>query len=272
MTSREKKTSEIEEQTSDIFRVLGYGNSYGRKQERGQLYEGKNDDIFYLPASCGGLKEEAKDSCQEGLYRSWAAVFDGISGLSCGRTAAELAADALAENETELELQKENYTQVLQELAQKLNRNIVRWRKEEKVDEMGTTMAALYPAKDAIYGMASGDSRIYRLRDGKLEQLTRDHVFQYPGHLRKVLTGYLGTEQEEDLVKVDTFRFEYQEGDQYLLCTDGVTSTVNDQGIESILQEFSYQDSVEKLLQEAIHRGSKDDRTALALKIEKRQE
>lgn len=271
MTSKEKKTVEIENRRLESFRVLGYGNSYGRRQERGQSCEGKNDDMFCLPPSCGSRKEE-KDDCgqMDDLCRSWAAVFDGISGLSCGRAAAELAGDALTENETELELHEEDYAQVLQKLAQKMNRKIVRWRKEEKIDQMGTTMAALYPAEDAIYGMASGDSRIYRLREGKLEQLTRDHVFQYPGHLRKVLTGYLGTEQEEDMVKVDTFRFAYQEGDQYLLCTDGVTSTVSDKGIESILRKFSYKDSVEKLLQEAIHRGSKDDRTALILKIEKK--
>ena len=62
-------------------------------------------------------------------------------------------------------------------------------------------MAAMKFGRYAIYGVNSGDSRIYRMRDGRLTQLTKDHVFYYPGHLRPMLIGFLGTEQEDEPVR-----------------------------------------------------------------------
>ena len=84
--------------------------------------------------------------------------------------------------------------------------------------------------------MSLGDSRIYRLREGKLAQLSTDHTYRHPGHIRSALVGYIGTEYEDDFKKMDFYKLEYQKGDKYLLCTDGVTDMVKDEVLEEILQ------------------------------------
>ena len=59
-------------------------------------------------------------------------------------------------------------------------------------------------------GMSLGDSRIYRMREGKLEQLSTDHTYRHPGHIRSALVGYIGTEYADDFKKMDFYKLEYQ--------------------------------------------------------------
>lgn len=82
--------------------------------------------------------------------------------------------------------------------AEKINDNITSWRKDRKITKMGTTMSALKFGQEAIYGLSIGDSRIYRMHDGKLEQLSTDHTFRRPGHMKSALTEYLGKEHQAE--------------------------------------------------------------------------
>ena len=102
---------------------------------------------------------------------------------------------------------------------------------------MGTTFVGIFAAKDGVYVAHVGDSRVYRLRDGKLEQLTEDHsllndyikmkrltaeeIANFPH--KNVIVRALGM---KDTVKVDT-RFEIpQLNDTFLLCSDGLSGPV----------------------------------------------
>ena len=104
---------------------------------------------------------------------------------------------------------------------------------------MGTTIVAVHFADDdGVYVAHVGDSRVYRFRDGKLEQLTEDHsllndyikmkrltpeeIANFPH--KNVIVRALGM---KDTVKVDT-RFEPEAGDVYLLCSDGLSGMVTD--------------------------------------------
>lgn len=197
----------------------------------------------------------------------WLGVFDGIGGLPDGEIASLIAASELAaENENWTPEEETEYEDRLRQTVHRLNNNLISWRKEQKVNQIGTTMAAMKFGRSAIYGVTSGDSRIYRMRDRKLTQLTKDHVFYYPGHLHPMLTGFLGTEQEDEPVKADIYQWEYCPGDKYLLCTDGVSGTVWERELEEILQQPV--DEAMDALMLAVHRmEARDNATAIILEI-----
>ena len=103
---------------------------------------------------------------------------------------------------------------------------------------MGTTIVTIFAVEDGVYVAHVGDSRVYRIRDGKIEQLTEDHsllndyikmkrltaeeIANFPH--KNVIVRALGM---KDTVKVDT-RFEQpRAGDMYLLCSDGLSGPVD---------------------------------------------
>jgi protein phosphatase len=105
---------------------------------------------------------------------------------------------------------------------------------------MGTTLAALFAVEDGIYVAHVGDSRVYRIRDGVIDQLTEDHSllndYKKMKHLtpeeianfphKNVIVRALGM---KDTVKVDT-RFEApRAGDAMVVCSDGLCGPVTDQ-------------------------------------------
>src|SRR6266850_6130402 len=111
---------------------------------------------------------------------------------------------------------------------------------------MGTTIVAIFAVVDGVYVAHVGDSRVYRVRDGKLEQLTEDHsllndyikmkrltpqeIANFPH--KNVIVRALGM---KDTVKVDT-RFEVPAlNDIYLLCSDGLCGPVKDEQIAEVL-------------------------------------
>ena len=144
--------------------------------------------------------------------------------------------------------------------------NLIKWKKMQKVRQMGTTMAALKFGRNYIFGMSLGDSRIYRLREGKLAQLSTDHTYRHPGHIRSALVGYIGTEYEDDFKKMDFYKLEYQKGDKYLLCTDGVTDMVKDEVLEEILQ-MPVAEARGKMVDEVNRMGAEDNATFIIAKV-----
>jgi protein phosphatase len=119
-------------------------------------------------------------------------------------------------------------------------------QKNSKQRGMGTTLAAVFAVEDGIYVAHVGDSRAYRVREGKIEQLTEDHsllndykkmkkltaeeIEHFPH--KNVIVRALGM---KDTVKVDT-RFETpRAGDTILLCSDGLCGPVTDEKLRDIV-------------------------------------
>ena len=110
---------------------------------------------------------------------------------------------------------------------------------------MGTTIAAVYVEHGGLHVAHVGDSRVYRLRERRLDLLTRDHtrLSDYLGmgsthgvasQMRDChwLTRALGTQERVD---VDTRREDTRPGDIVLLCTDGLSNVVSDEQIALVL-------------------------------------
>ena len=207
------------------------------------------------------------------------AVADGMGGAQAGEVAARLATTAFHEFHDADGLAGEERVEAL---IKEANRRIYdRARADTEVSGMGTTMtAALVEGSRVVIGHV-GDSRAYRLRGGRLEQLTDDHSLVADlvrsGRIspeeadthpqRSVITRALGTDPEVD---VDSHAVEAEPGDVYLLCSDGLTTMVTDEEILEIIgRAKSLEHAGKDLVKAANRRGGEDNVTVVLFAVER---
>ena len=171
-------------------------------------------------------------------------VADGMGGAQAGEVASKAAAEAFA-----IDLPDAPPEQVLRETIETANREIHDLaRTDPSRAGMGTTItAAIVDAQREEVSIGHvGDSRAYRLRAGKLERLTRDHSLveemrrkgqitdaQAEDHpQRSIITRALGPEPE---VEVDVQTVAAAPGDLFMLCSDGLTTMVDENRIREVL-------------------------------------
>jgi protein phosphatase len=205
-------------------------------------------------------------------------VADGMGGAQAGEVASKTAAESFA-----AELPQAPPLRVLEETIEGANRAIHELaRKDPGLAGMGTTTTAAIvdlEAEEVAIGHV-GDSRAYRLRKGKLEQLTRDHSLveemRRKGQLtdaqaedhpqRSIITRALGPEPE---VQVDLQTVPAQPGDVFLICSDGLTTMLDDERIGRLLaRATSLQAAVRALVDEANRAGGRDNITVVAFRVE----
>jgi PPM family protein phosphatase len=205
------------------------------------------------------------------------AVADGMGGARAGEVASHLATEAFG-SDPDPDSPPEHQ---LTEIARDANRRIYELaNQDESRRGMGTTLtAAMVDDRDVSIGHV-GDSRAYRLRDGRLEQLTKDHSLvaelERTGQIspeaaehhpqRSIITRALGPEPDVD---VDTYTLPGREGDVYLLCSDGLTSMVSDEELASVLrQSDSLQEAADALVRAANQSGGKDNITVVLFSLD----
>jgi PPM family protein phosphatase len=196
------------------------------------------------------------------------AVADGMGGAKAGEVASALAADAVQESGNDGESGEARVAALIEEA----NRRVFRRASEDReASGMGTTMTVALVEGDEVAIGHVGDSRAYLIRDGRLEQLTDDHSLVAElvrsGKLtpeeaethpqRSVITRALGTEAEVD---VDTFSVRSAPGDLFLLCSDGLTSMVDDETIlDAVERNRADLEEAAKALINAANRGGGED-------------
>ncbi|MFQ5731771.1 MAG: PP2C family protein-serine/threonine phosphatase [Planctomycetaceae bacterium] len=176
-------------------------------------------------------------------------VADGMGGHAVGELASKIAADTIPH--TYFKMRGEAPPAALKHALEVANRNInERGSLNREFERMGTTCSALVLSPRGAVIAHVGDSRVYRIRGGRINQLTFDHSLQWellragrtkPDEMflvepRHVITRSLGP---DETVKVDTEGpYAVLPGDTYLLCSDGLTNHVNDQEIGMIAGEL----------------------------------
>jgi PPM family protein phosphatase len=206
------------------------------------------------------------------------AVADGMGGAQAGELASSLAAAALKDSQQPGGGGEER----VEELIQQANRRVYeRQTQDAAVSGMGTTMTVALVEDGRVAIGHVGDSRAYLIRGSSLEQLTEDHSLvaelvrsgklspeEAEGHpQRSVITRALGTDPDVD---VDTFSVETKPGDLFLLCSDGLTSMVDD---ETILEEVARSRDDLKIAAKALVRaankgGGEDNITVVFFEID----
>jgi protein phosphatase len=204
-------------------------------------------------------------------------IADGMGGAQAGEVASKTSVEAF-----EGGLPEGPPERVLQQTIEGANRAIHRLaRTDPNLNGMGTTTTAaiLDPVGEEVAIGHVGDSRAYRLRRGKLERLTRDHSLveemRRKGQLteaqaedhpqRSIITRALGPEPE---VEVDLQTVPAQAGDVFLICSDGLTSMLDDEHIERLLaRATSMQNAVRALIDEANRAGGRDNISVITFKV-----
>jgi len=133
-------------------------------------------------------------------------------------------------------------------------------------DGSGSTVVMLVArgAKAAV--LWAGDSRAYRLRDGRLQQLSRDHSLvgevedSASESLSNIVTRAIGLEAD---LTLDLHRDIVQPHDRFLLCSDGLTKVVPDMVIREWLAKGNPQDAVDGLIRTTLDAGAPDNVTVL---------
>ena len=150
---------------------------------------------------------------------------------------------------------------------------------DSKMRGMGTTLVAMRVLDDGVLVAHVGDSRVYRLRNGELAQLTEDHsllndyikmkklteeeIANFPH--KNVIVRALGMKEN---VKVDLVREAPMPGDIYLLCTDGLSGPASDAEIRDILAGTAdLGEACSKLIAKANEHGGPDNVTVIAAKV-----
>jgi PPM family protein phosphatase len=205
------------------------------------------------------------------------AIADGMGGAQAGEIASHLAATSVQHAERDGPVDDQRVTRLIQDA----NRSVYeRARTDEATSGMGTTMTvALVDGEIAHIGHV-GDSRAYLVRDHSLEQLTEDHSLVgelvRSGRLspeeagahphRSVITRVLGTDPE---VKVDAFSIGTKPGDLFMLCSDGLTSMVDDARILEVIESHrsDVNATARALVAEANASGGEDNITVVLFTI-----
>ncbi len=221
---------------------------------------------------------------EHGLY----IVADGMGGHASGEVASQLAIetvkeffDATADDPERTWPYKMDRSKGYEEnrliVAIKLAnlRIFEKAQTDPRTRGMGTTIVGVFTVEDGVYTAHVGDSRAYRVRDGKLEQVTEDHsllndyikmkhltpeeIANFPH--KNVIVRALGM---KETVKVDT-RFEQPKaGDTYLICSDGLSGPVTDPEIESIIVSSpDLKTAAHRLIEKANENGGPDNITAV---------
>jgi serine/threonine protein phosphatase PrpC len=205
------------------------------------------------------------------------AVADGMGGARAGEVASRMAVEAFDDSTGPGAKPEE----LLRGVATEANRRIYEMAQGDSEHAgMGTTLtAALVQGREVAVGHV-GDSRLYRLRDGRLERLTEDHSLVEElvrqGRLtpeeaethpqRSIITRALGPEPS---VEVETFTDVARSGDVYLICSDGLSGMVTEDEMAAIVEKSgTLADAAERLVDAANRHGGKDNITVILFRFE----
>jgi len=243
-----------------------------------------------------GLKREQNEDCYLIINRETKdidiqnhgmmfAIADGMGGHAGGEIASKMACQGMADyysEKTDL-LEGPGYFKAklehLKSSVYNVHNKIIEYgRINREFEDMGTTLSILVLTKNKALIAHVGDSRIYRLRQGFLEQLTEDHsmaqLFIEMGYLtpekvanhpiRHVMSQAVGQGVENIFLKIE----KVEQGDTFLLCSDGLFGMVPDNEIRDVLlHNPAIKDQCRRLVARALDNGGQDNVTVMVVQV-----
>ena len=205
------------------------------------------------------------------------AVADGMGGHEAGDVASQMVVSTL--NEIQLGSSLEKYINDIEDALVNVNKKLIEIAHQgEKPTTCGSTVVVMLAYEKYCAFLWAGDSRLYRIRDNKINQLTTDHsqvqLYVEQGLISKeeaeshphanMITRAVGA--TEDFV-LDVDMQEMNEGDRYLLCSDGLTKHIPDLDFEKMLAKGDVEKKCNELIDLTLARGAKDNVTAVLVDI-----
>jgi len=238
----------------------------GTATDAGRVREGQEDDLF-----------ADRDLA---LF----AVADGMGGHHGGEIASHLAVETLEQLAKERVANEPLTSEWFADAVQRANEALVQKAKDDpSLKGMGTTLCALALVQgdgyEAIGVVNVGDSRLYLMKDGELEQITEDHslvaTLERQGRLtraeaavhpqRNIVTRALGIDSK---VMVDSWEIAPVVGDRYLLCSDGLFNEVDDNRIAATMRRLADPSELAReLVRLANEAGGRDNITVVVVDV-----
>jgi PPM family protein phosphatase len=249
----------------DIFRILLLMMKFGFKSDKGRVREDNQDSYFVMP--------------EEGVFL----IADGVGGHMHGELASRTAITDIAsfvhENPIPKHAEDGLIKQYFCNLIELVNEHVYALARQRTTRGMATTLIILYIEGNRAYALNVGDSRVYLIHEGIMDQVTEDHTFvntlvkrgiisaeeaeTHPD--RNMITKAIGADVT---VEPDFYTFGVNENDIILMCTDGL---YNEMPSESILEMVEKTDDMRQLCVELVdsanNHGGSDNITVVSIKI-----
>jgi serine/threonine protein phosphatase PrpC len=221
----------------------------------------------------GNIRDHNEDAFLDLSSENLWVVADGMGGHTSGEVASKAIVDTLRDfHATRLLGQN---IRLIRQLLENVNQYLIDQSGDDEENIIGSTLAALLIAKKHGVCLWAGDSRLYRLRSGVLKQVSRDHneldelidsgvppeqamLSPFAGAITRAVGG-------DSHLQIEAQILEIENGDIYLLCSDGLNKELSDSEIQDILSRHMPGESVKKLLDTALSRKGQDNITALVV-------
>ncbi len=225
----------------------------------------------------GKVRKHNEDSMLERPEIGLWVVADGMGGHSAGDVASQMIVSSLNKVHEGIELHR--YINDIEDQLTEVNQHLIEKAKElQKRTTIGSTVVIMLAYDKYCVYIWAGDSRLYRLRNNKLIQMTTDHsqveLYVQKGLISReeaavhphgnMITRAVGATDE---LFLDMDIQEMQSKDRYLLCSDGLTKHLSDKEIRKILGEGDVEKSCRNLIHLTLDRGASDNVTAIVVDI-----
>jgi serine/threonine protein phosphatase PrpC len=213
----------------------------------------------------GTVRDTNQDAFLERPEAGIWAVADGMGGHEHGEVASHLICDGLLNVTPEVSL--EATSMAVQYRLADINAQLHRMGSRQVAPvKCGSTVVVLLARALQCEVLWAGDSRAYRIRDRKLDPLTRDHVWGGPSSIAaeesSTITRAVGGESHLEL---DSWRGKVRPGDRFLLCSDGISRVLDEAALLSCTLSTDLREAVNALIEESIEGGSADNVTAILI-------
>ena len=233
---------------------------------------GNNEDMVLAYDKFVRSEAYQTEFMTENVDRFVLALADGMGGHNAGEVA---SADVLANlqfflNDLPKGLSISDFNEMMYSWLDSVNSMIAsKGLLDPAMLNMGTTLVAVVYYEGKYYWINCGDSRLYRLRDGEMKQLSTDHSLNtIMGEKRhsNIVTNCIGGGCKNSYLDLYEFTADFLEGDAYLLCSDGLSDMVKDADIKRLMVEGANANS---LCEAAIEAGGYDNVSACVFSVSK---
>ncbi|HEX7046771.1 MAG TPA: protein phosphatase 2C domain-containing protein [Gammaproteobacteria bacterium] len=224
----------------------------------------------------GTVRKINEDACLNSPARGLWAVADGMGGHSAGDVASRMIVEALDRLPMEGDLAA--IATAVENALRDVNLELLRLAQDSDKHTIGSTAAVLVARGRHVLCVWAGDSRVYRFRKGRLEQLTQDHAMVED----MVEAGLISREEAEhhpqanritravgamDELFVDMDMHAVQPGDQFLICSDGLFKDTTVADLARLLRRKG--NTAKAAVDLALENGARDNVTVVTVNIEK---
>ena len=224
----------------------------------------------------GKVRDHNEDSMLERPEIGLWVVADGMGGHSAGDLASGMIVERLNALGSPADLNQ--FLDATENTVLEVNTELRKIAREREAHMIGSTVVALLALDQFAICMWAGDSRMYRLRGNRLEQVSQDHALVAELTERGVITpeqavnhpqGNLVTRAvgASDTLHLDLEIVQLRPADRFLLCSDGLDKEVSDAEIQQAMEEYPDAGFSEPLVELALQRGSRDNVTVIGVEI-----